>query len=151
MPYRKTVLIRKLWAKGKHFLSVNAVLINYLLISCGKRLLEIQEIGLYKYWDLWLPPVAHQCLTYTKQEKIKTSDKENPPALTRKNLTGAFIVFALGICLSTLAFLCEQITFFTSRPNSLPRVSKWFKRFFYYKRKKKLSLGILIYRYRQLG
>ena len=35
--------------------------------------------------------------------------KNRPPALSLKNLTGAFIVLLFGFSLSLLAFLCEQI------------------------------------------
>jgi hypothetical protein len=48
-------------------------------------------------------------------EQQNPEDKNRPPALTLKNLTGAFIVLLLGFSLSFLAFLSEQIISFPIR------------------------------------
>jgi hypothetical protein len=72
------------------------------------------QAGLFDYWELWFRPVPPQC-----QENIQTArtvdhkfmkTKDKPPALTFKNLTGAFIVLLLGLSLSFFTFLCELIT-----------------------------------------
>lgn len=75
------------------------------------RLLEIAQAGLVDYWDLWFRPMPPQC-----QQNIKTAldrktlkMKDKPPALTLKNLTGAFLVLLFGLGFSFLAFICELI------------------------------------------
>ena len=70
--------------------------------------MEIQEIGLNDYWDVLFYPIFHQCRENMGREKIKRS-KTTPPALTLKNLTGAFIVLFVGLGLSLLAFIHEHI------------------------------------------
>jgi hypothetical protein len=80
----------------------------------SKRMLELMQTGIIDYWDLWFRPMPLQCLdniksVYKPQNSKTLKMKNRPPALTLKNLTGAFIVLALGFSLSFLAFLCEQI------------------------------------------
>jgi ionotropic glutamate receptor len=78
-----------------------------------QRLLEIMQAGLIVYWDVWFRPMSPQCQENIKSYKpidsktLKT--KDNSPALTFKNLTGAFIVLLFGLSLSFLTFLCELI------------------------------------------
>lgn len=78
-----------------------------------QRLLEIMQAGLIDYWDVWFRPMPPQCQENIKSFKpidnkaLKT--KEKSPALTFKNLTGAFIVLLFGLSLSFLIFLCELI------------------------------------------
>ncbi len=72
------------------------------------------QTGLIDYWDLWFRPMPLQCLdniksVYKPQNSKTLKMKNRPPALTLKNLTGAFIVLLLGFSLSFLAFLCERI------------------------------------------
>ena len=45
-------------------------------------------------------------------------------SLSFKNLTGAFIVIALGLSLSLLTFLCEQIIVITNRRRKRTRNNK---------------------------
>ena len=72
------------------------------------RLLELQEIGLVDYWDLWFRPVPGKCLPIFKTKpKSLRSEKLSPISL--KNLTGAFVVLLVGMSLSLLSFLCEKI------------------------------------------
>jgi len=47
-----------------------------------------------------------------RKQKLKS---KKSPALTLKNLTGAFVVLLLGFSLSLLAFLCEKIVSMPSR------------------------------------
>ena len=71
------------------------------------------QAGLIDYWDVWFRPMPPQCQENIKSYKpidskaLKTKDKS--PALTFKNLTGAFIVLLFGLSLSFLTFLCELI------------------------------------------
>ncbi len=72
------------------------------------------QTGIIDYWDLWFRPMPLQCLSNIKNvykpKNSKTSKMKNrPPALSLKNLTGAFIVLLFGFSLSFLAFLGEQI------------------------------------------
>jgi hypothetical protein len=78
-----------------------------------KRLLELQQIGLIDYWDLWFRPMPPQCMGNIKSS-YKTTTKKHPP-LSLKNLTGAFIILLVGFSFSLLVFLCEQITSFPER------------------------------------
>ncbi|EFX82331.1 hypothetical protein DAPPUDRAFT_101737 [Daphnia pulex] len=75
--------------------------------SISKGLLELQEIGLVNYWDLWFRPMPRQCMETIKSGYTTPTNKHTP--LSLKNLTGAFIVLLVGFTLSLLAFLCEQI------------------------------------------
>jgi ionotropic glutamate receptor len=67
--------------------------------------LEQQEMGLTDYWDRLLRPMPPQCTG--KPQTGKKTKKLSP--LTLKNLTGAFVVFLIGLSLSLLAFLGEKI------------------------------------------
>ena len=75
------------------------------------RLMVMHEIGLTKYWDLWYPPVSHHCLENMKKVNIKSSTARKPPALTLKNLTGAYIILIAGLSLSLLAFIFELVSY----------------------------------------
>ena len=74
-----------------------------MIIYIIKRIVELQENGLFGYWDLWFRTMPHKCI-----ENIKETKDKNQP-LSLKNLTGAFIVLAAGLSLSFLAFIHEQI------------------------------------------
>jgi ionotropic glutamate receptor len=71
----------------------------------NKRLLELQQTGLIDFWDTWFRPMPPQCngKAPTKRSGNKLS------ALSLKNLTGAFLLLAVGLSLSLLVFLLEQI------------------------------------------
>lgn len=77
------------------------------------RLLEIVEAGLVDYWDVWFRPMPPQCQQNIKSAKPVDSKtlkkKDKPPALTLRNLTGAFIVLLIGLSFSFLTFLGELI------------------------------------------
>ncbi|XP_046449165.1 ionotropic receptor 93a-like [Daphnia pulex] len=75
--------------------------------SISQGLLELQEMGLIKYWDLWFRPMPRQCMETIKSGYTTPTNKHTH--LSLKNLTGAFIVLLVGFFLSLLAFLCEQI------------------------------------------
>jgi hypothetical protein len=65
------------------------------------------------YWDLWfrpMPPMPPQC----NGEPLGGNKKKNS-SLTFRNLTGAFILIGVGLSLSTLVFLSEQIVFLRER------------------------------------
>ena len=72
------------------------------------------QTGIIDHWDEWFRPMPPQCLdkmksVYKPQNSKTLKMKNHPPALSLKNLTGAFIVLLFGFSLSFLAFLCEQI------------------------------------------
>jgi hypothetical protein len=78
--------------------------------------LEIIEAGLVDYWDVMLRPMPLQCLkNIGKGSNMLKLKSKKPPALTLKNLTGAFVILLLGFSLSLLAFLCEKIVSMPSR------------------------------------
>lgn len=78
-------------------------------------MLELMQSGIVDHWDLWFRPMPLQCLpnfksVYSKpiSQKMKMKNKQ-PPALSLKNLTGAFIILVFGLSISLLTFLGEQI------------------------------------------
>ena len=73
------------------------------------------------YWNLWFRPMPRQC--NGKPQSGNKGPKRNS-SLSFKNLTGAFIVIALGLSLSLLALLCEQIIFITNRRRKRTRNNK---------------------------
>ena len=100
---------------------------HYIMHFCGERLLEIREIGLNEYWDLWYPPVSRNCLGNMKKDNIKSSTSKKPPSLSLKNLTGAFIILFVGIGLSLCAFIYELISaskLISGSRDEIPRVKK---------------------------
>nr|CAH0102967.1 unnamed protein product [Daphnia galeata] len=80
--------------------------------SINQGLLKLQQTGIIDYWDLWFRPMPPQCngkpISGNKAPQKKSS-------LSFKNLTGAFILIGVGLSLSTLVFLCEQIVFMRER------------------------------------
>jgi hypothetical protein len=66
----------------------------------------MQQIGLIDFWDLWFRPMPPQCTGNIHGNKMP--DKKHKP-LSLKNLTGAFLVIAVGLSLSLLVFLIEKI------------------------------------------
>ena len=70
-----------------------------------KRLLELQQTGIIDFWDTWFRPMPPQC---NGKDPTKTSGNKLS-ALSFKNLTGAFLLLAVGLSLSLLVFLLEQI------------------------------------------
>ena len=82
-----------------------------LNVTC--RVLELQENGLFNYWDLWFRPMPPQCM-----DNIRSGDRYYKPSgdnkdhtpLSLKNLTGAFIVLFVGMSLSVIAFFYELMT-----------------------------------------
>ncbi|XP_046459985.1 ionotropic receptor 93a-like [Daphnia pulex] len=84
--------------------------------TVNQGLLEIIEAGLVDYWDVMLRPMPLQCLkNIGKGSNMLKLKSKKPPALTLKNLTGAFVILLLGFSLSLLAFLCEKIVSMPSR------------------------------------
>jgi ionotropic glutamate receptor len=71
------------------------------------------QAGLLDYWEERFRPMPPQCQgnikSFNPPDSKALKMKDHPPALTLKNLTGAFIVLLLGFSLSLLAFLCEKI------------------------------------------
>ena len=78
-------------------------------------MLELMQSGIVDHWDLLFRPMPLQCLSnfqtvYSQpiSQKMKMKNKQ-PPALSLKNLTGAFIILVFGLSISLLTFLGEQI------------------------------------------
>jgi hypothetical protein len=56
-----------------------------------KRILELHQIGLFNYWDLWFRPMPPQCMENTQSGYKKPKNK--PKSLFLKNLTGSLFIF----------------------------------------------------------
>ncbi|EFX82357.1 hypothetical protein DAPPUDRAFT_316873 [Daphnia pulex] len=76
--------------------------------NVNQGLLELQQTGLIDYWDLWFRPMPPQCTGNVHSGTKMPKNKLMP--LSLKNLTGAFLVIAVGLSLSLLAFLGEKMT-----------------------------------------
>ena len=95
--------------------AVNLANVCYVIIyffkKKKKRLIELQENGLFNYWDLWFRTMPRTCIENIQSGvgglSKKTKDKHQP--LSLKNLTGAFVVLTAGLSLSFLTFIHEQI------------------------------------------
>lgn len=77
-------------------------------------MLELMQTGIVDHWELWFRPMPLQCLpnfqsVYKPKNSNKMKMKSQPPALSLKNLTGAFIILIFGFSVSLLAFLGELI------------------------------------------
>ncbi|XP_046448145.1 glutamate receptor ionotropic, delta-1-like isoform X1 [Daphnia pulex] len=75
--------------------------------STTQGILELQQTGIIDYWDTWFRPMPPQC--NGKPPTGVNSPGNNPSRLSLKNLTGAFLVLLVGLGLSFMAFLFEQI------------------------------------------
>ena len=123
-PLRKKVATPILWTKGNVVWWWPCSRLNKLQIDSifyyarPRRLLEIHQIGLLDYWESKLRPMPSQCM---KNLNMGDNTKNNSPSdgkhrrLSLKNLSGAFVVLAVGFCLSLFAFLVEIITFLANR------------------------------------
>jgi hypothetical protein len=78
--------------------------------NCNKpqiRLLDLIQTGIINYWDLWFRPMPGKCMRNFNSGFNMPDEKHKP--LSLKNLSGAFVVIAVGLSLSLLAFLGEMI------------------------------------------
>nr|CAH0101816.1 unnamed protein product [Daphnia galeata] len=79
----------------------------------NKGVLEIQQTGIIDYWEIVLHPMPSQCMAnIVNSGKTKPADPKHASSavvLSLKNLTGAFVVYLIGLSLSLLAFLCELV------------------------------------------
>lgn len=80
------------------------------------RMLELMQTGIIDHWDLLFHPKPGQCMgnirnAHATETSTTLKQKNHPPSLSLKNLTGAFVaVLLVGFSISFLmAFLCEQI------------------------------------------
>ena len=83
---------------------------QFFSLNVVGRLIELQENGLFNYWDLWFRPMPRKCLP-----NIEGTTKNGPVhgklrRLSLKNLTGAFAVLTIGMLISFSAFLVEFLT-----------------------------------------
>jgi ionotropic glutamate receptor len=69
--------------------------------------LDLLQTGMIDHWDSWFRPMPRQCKANVKKGDKKRETKHMPISL--KNLTGAFLVLSVGLSISFLAFLVEQI------------------------------------------
>ena len=74
-----------------------------------ERVLEFQQYGLRRYWELLNRPAFSHC------QAGRGKTPKNSPALSLKNLTGAFVVLLIGTSLSLLSFIHERITCMANR------------------------------------
>ncbi|XP_057376733.2 glutamate receptor ionotropic, delta-1-like isoform X2 [Daphnia carinata] len=77
--------------------------------AISKGILELREGGFIDYWDVWFRPMPGQCMENIKGSGLKSPGGRKHPSLSFKNLSGAFLLFLVGVSLAVLAFLCEQI------------------------------------------
>ncbi|XP_046449207.1 ionotropic receptor 93a-like [Daphnia pulex] len=75
--------------------------------TINKGLLDLLQTGMIDHWDSWFRPMPRQCKANVKKGDKKRETKHMPISL--KNLTGAFLVLSVGLSISFLAFLVEQI------------------------------------------
>lgn len=92
-------------------------------------ILEMRDYGLVDVWTQWYQADVHKC--HDKADKIVSRERtssDNPPRLSLKNLTGAFVILIGGIILSFLVYVAEKLFFMinemgknasniTTRPN----------------------------------
>jgi hypothetical protein len=82
-----------------------------LLIFLNIRTLELFETGLISLWSNWFEPNARPCWNNNNDNRNAKSNKKPLVRLSLTNLTGAFVVLAVGFLVSTLAFLIERIVY----------------------------------------
>ncbi|XP_046642705.1 ionotropic receptor 21a-like [Daphnia pulicaria] len=75
--------------------------------SINQGLLDLIQTGIINYWDLWFRPMPGKCMRNFNSGFNMPDEKHKP--LSLKNLSGAFVVIAVGLSLSLLAFLGEMI------------------------------------------
>ncbi|EFX82160.1 hypothetical protein DAPPUDRAFT_316758 [Daphnia pulex] len=75
--------------------------------SINQGLLDLIQTGIINYWDLWFRPMPGKCMRNFQSGFKMPEEKHKPHSL--KNLSGAFVVVAVGLSLSLLAFLTEMI------------------------------------------
>jgi hypothetical protein len=68
--------------------------------------MDLHQTGLIDFWDTWFRPMPPQCTGDIKSGNRKSKNKNS--SLSIKNLTGPFLVFAVGLSLSFVAFILEQ-------------------------------------------
>ena len=74
------------------------------------RLTELIEYGILNYWETWFRPIPPQCTPNVKGQAEKEGNRSELSRLSLKNLTGAFVVFFIGIGLSFVVFIYEHIS-----------------------------------------
>lgn len=68
-------------------------------------------MGLVDYWDTWFRRMPPKCIIHQKDVGLKLpSAVKSLSPLTIRNLTGAFVVLAVGYTVSTLFFLFELLS-----------------------------------------
>jgi glutamate receptor, ionotropic, invertebrate len=83
-------------------------------------MLELMQTGIIDRWDLWFRPMLLKCMgnirtAHTTETSKTLKQKNQPPSLSLKNLTGAFVVLSVGFGISFLVFLSELIIAIPSR------------------------------------
>ena len=86
-------------------------------------MLSLHQTGLIDFWDTWFRPMPPQCTGDNIKSGYKKSEKKNS-ALSLKNLTGPFVIIAVGLSLSCLAFLFEQILSVQERNRSRRKLQR---------------------------
>ena len=80
------------------------------------------ENGLMNFWETWFRPIPPQCSANVKGQVEKGAKQPELRRLSLKNLTGAFVVLIVGISLSLVIFIQQQIHFsFTRKANDMCR------------------------------
>lgn len=82
------------------------------MVCLVARLLELREIGLIDFWDLWFRPMPSKCMDNYGNVGLKTRRQgDTHPPLSFNNLIGAFVVLTGGLICSFLVFCYEYLVF----------------------------------------
>jgi hypothetical protein len=76
------------------------------------RTLRLLEAGLVSLWVNWFEPNSRPCWNNNNDNRNAKSNKKPLVRLSLSNLTGAFVVLAVGFLVSTLVFLIERIVYY---------------------------------------
>lgn len=86
---------------------------NYFSCRAHYRVLEILDTGIYSYWKTQrgiskVVPRECQILAQNSGANVKAGINSQ---LSIKDLTGAFVILAIGYAISTVVFISEKIAF----------------------------------------
>lgn len=77
--------------------------------------MSMREMGLISLWERWFEPDIRSCLLESQIKNRRKKNKQKKPLvrLTVTNLTGAFVLLAIGYTVSLVIFVKEKIVFFS--------------------------------------
>jgi ionotropic glutamate receptor len=67
-------------------------------------------MGLISLWQTWFEPNARPCLNDKNDNRnVKKKEKKQLTRISLANLTGAFVLLAVGCMISVFVFLMEKV------------------------------------------